>query len=222
MSGFTTQRLVLVQAGLADRTFDIGTGYFVTSDLVLTASHVVPERSLTSLEVRTELDGQWRAAELEPVWRDTAQDALLLRILAPLPEIPPIIWAESDFENNEAWESSAYPDAGKVNQDGKPAWKSVALSGKLYAHGGGGQGLKELELTVDAPPENAEQWKGVSGAPIFVNERLAGLIKEASRSFRGGRFAGCGPKPCCRTMHFAWRCLQNDWTLCLKAFGCSS
>ena len=42
MSGFTTQRLVLVQARVAGRPFDIGTGYFVTSDLVLTASHVVP------------------------------------------------------------------------------------------------------------------------------------------------------------------------------------
>jgi hypothetical protein len=58
MSGFTTQRLVLVQARVAGRPFDIGTGYFVTSDLVLTASHVVPEQPLTSLEVRTELDGQ--------------------------------------------------------------------------------------------------------------------------------------------------------------------
>jgi hypothetical protein len=110
-------------------------------------------------------------------------------VLEPLAEIPPTAWVECDLENNAAWESSAYPDAGKADQDGKPAWKSVGLSGKVYAHGGG-QGPKELELTVDAPPENAEQWKGVSGAPIFVNERLAGLIKEAPRSFRGGRFAG--------------------------------
>jgi len=189
VAGFTTQQLVLVQAGVAGKPYDIGTGYFVTPDLVLTASHIVPEQALTSLDVRTELDGQWHPAQLQPVWRSSTLDAVLLRTLKPLAEIPHITWVESDFDDDATWQSSAYPDAGKVDQDGKPAWKSVGLSGKLYAHGGGGQGLKELELTVEAPPPDAEKWKGVSGAPIFVNEKLAGLIKEASRSFRG-RFAG--------------------------------
>ena len=117
-------------------------------------------------------------------------------MLEPLAEIPPTAWVECDLENNAAWESSAYPDAGKADQDGKPAWKSVGLSGKVYAHGGG-QGPKELELTVDAPPENAEQWKGVSGAPIFVNEKLrrtdqgsaAEFSRRALRRCAGSRVA---------------------------------
>jgi hypothetical protein len=189
MAGFTSQRLVLVKAVVRGDDFHLGTGYIVTADLVLTASHVVPEQELTSLEVRTELDGKWRAAELHPIWRDTALDAMLLRIHSPLADTPEIAWVETEFDDDAVWQSSGYPDAGKVDQNGKPAWKTVGLSGKLQAHGGGGQGAKELELTVDAPPP-AEQWAGISGAPVFVGERLAGMIKEAPKSFDGGRLAG--------------------------------
>ena len=183
MSGFTTQRLVLVQARVAGRPFDIGTGYFVTF-----RSWSSPRATLVARTTSDEPGSPYRArrpvtrtAQLEPVWRDAALDALLLRSAEPLAEIPPTAWVECDLENNAAWELSAYPDAGKADQDGKPAWKSVGLSGKVYAHGGG-QGPKELELTVDAPPENAEQWKGVPARPLRQRE-LAGLSKEAPRSF---------------------------------------
>jgi hypothetical protein len=49
MAGFTTRRLVLVLATHlrnGSDAFDVGAGYFLTSDLVLTASHVVPEEGV--------------------------------------------------------------------------------------------------------------------------------------------------------------------------------
>jgi hypothetical protein len=69
MTGLLKQRLVMVMATVTQgglESSSIGTGYFVTGDLVLTASHVVPEQGLTGLEVRTQGDGQWHAAELKP------------------------------------------------------------------------------------------------------------------------------------------------------------
>jgi hypothetical protein len=189
MPGFAPRRLVLVKAVLAGargEAFSVGTGYFVTADLVLTASHVVPEQGRTGLEVRLEDAGEWH--EAEPVWRDVSLDAVLLRIATPLPDTPEVAWVEADFDANAPWESSGYPDAGKVIQDDKPLWKTVGLDGTLKAYGGGGQGSKELELTVDAPPK-ATGWAGISGAPVFVGERLAGFIKEVPESFQGGRLA---------------------------------
>src|SRR6185312_7182993 len=188
MPGFTGRQLVLVKAVLAGprgASFSVGTGYFVTADLVLTASHVVPEQGRTDLEVRLEKD-DWRKAE--PVWRDASLDAALLRITPPLADTPEVTWVETDFDANVAWQSSGYPDAGKVIQDDKPFWKTVGLDGVVKAHGGGGQGPKELELTVDAPPK-AAGWAGISGAPVFVGEFLAGFIKEVPESFEGGRLA---------------------------------
>jgi hypothetical protein len=189
MAGFTPRRLVLVLATHlrnGSDAFVVGTGYFLTSDLVLTASHVVPEEGMTRLEVRTENDGEWREASLTPVWRDAARDALLLRVLTPLPDVDEPDWLEGDVDADAVWHSSGYPDAGKIVRDGRPARKTVGLSGKLLSHGGGGQGPKELELTVESPPP-ADQWTGISGAPVFVRDRLAGIVTEVPRSFQGGR-----------------------------------
>ena len=187
----STSSFVLVKAstsGDAGESFFVGTGYFVTANLVLTASHVVPEKNLTGLEVRTERDGQWRSAALQAVWRDAALDAVLLHINLPLDAAPQVSGWRTDFEDDAIWQSSAYPEAGKVSKEGKPTWKTVGLDGTLHARGGGGQGPRELELTVNAPPP-AEEWAGISGAPVFVGERLAGLIKEVPKSFQGGRLA---------------------------------
>jgi hypothetical protein len=191
MPGLATQQLVLIKGtpSAADKGFYIGTGYFVTADLVLTASHVVPEEDLDRLQVRTESDGQWREAERQPVWRDAALDAVLIRTQSPLANIPQVGWVETEFDDDVAWQSSGYPDAGIVEKEGERLWKTVALKGEINRLGGGGQGSKELELEVKAPPP-AEQWAGISGAPIFVDGRLAGMIKEAPKSFQGGRLAG--------------------------------
>lgn len=191
MAGLAPERLVLVKTtltGAAGTSYSIGTGYLLTSDLVLTASHVVPESEVTQLEVRTDDPAQWLPVAPQPVWRDAVLDAALLRLQAPLPDLPDVSWAEAAFDDDAVWHSSAYPRAGTVDHEGKTVWKTVGLSGKLQALGGGGQGMRELELTVDAPPP-ADEWAGISGAPVFVGDRLAGLVKEVPKSFGGGRLA---------------------------------
>jgi hypothetical protein len=58
MAGLARERLVLVKASLDDGRSVCGTGYLVSADLVLTASHVVPEQGLAQLELRTERPGK--------------------------------------------------------------------------------------------------------------------------------------------------------------------
>lgn len=191
MSGLARERLVLVRATITSgqgTSYSIGTGYLLAANLVLTASHVVPVSGVTLLEIRTDEPGQWHAMEPEPVWRDAVLDAALLRPKVAFAELPEVAWAEATFETDAVWHSGAYPKAGTVDQDGKTAWKTVGLSGKLQALGGAGQGGRELELTVDAPPP-ADEWAGISGAPVFVGDRLAGVIKEVPKSFQGNRLA---------------------------------
>lgn len=189
MSGIASEWLVMVKARVEGDDGDyIGTGYIVSADLVLTASHVIPDALVTELEVRTEHDAKLHPVLPTPVWRDATLDAALLRLASPLHKAPAIRWAETDFEADVQWHSSGYPVAARIERDGQPEWKTVGLDGKLHAHGGGGQGLRELELTVEAPPP-AQQWAGISGAPVFVGDRLAGLIKEVPESFQGSRLA---------------------------------
>src|SRR5262249_51654774 len=62
----------------------------------------------------------------------------------------------------------------------------AGLKGDLYAFGGGGQGARNLELIVDAPPEG-NGWIGISGAPVFVGDKLAGIIKSHLPAYEAKR-----------------------------------
>jgi hypothetical protein len=61
------------------------------------------------------------------------------------------------------WTSTAYPRASSQRTNNGTEWKSAGLDGMLYAQGDGGQGLRELDLSVNAEPSDIG-WQGVSGA----------------------------------------------------------
>jgi len=166
----------------------VGTGYFVARDLVLTASHVAPEAPDTPVSVRSEQgEPRWRERG-RVIWRDENLDAALIRVEPPLPEeIEPPRWSEHLPRENAAWSSTAYPDASNVDvRDGRER-KSAGLDGTLYVQGGGGQGSKELELGVNNPPP-MDDWAGISGAPVFVDGSLIGIVRSAG--FDGTRLHG--------------------------------
>lgn len=168
----------------------MGTGYFLTANVLATANHVLAGAGLTQAEVRTEADGTWRTAQLPPLWCDPVLDVAFIRVTDGLDDVADLKWVEEPFAEDVAWYSNGYPVAAQVRQEGRPPLvKTAGMRGTLYAGGGGGQGIPELELTVDAPPP-AESWAGISGAPIFVADRLAGFIKEVPVGFNGGRLAG--------------------------------
>jgi hypothetical protein len=144
------------------------------------------------IKVRTEADAVWKTATPAPVWRgprDSGVDAVLIRVAGGRDTGDDVTWADAVFADNVEWMSSGYPHAAAITQNGETARKTVGFGGLLYAAGGGGQGAHELDLSVNAPPK-ANAWSGVSGAPVFVQGRLAGIIKEVPESFEGGRLAG--------------------------------
>ncbi|CAM5781090.1 S1 family peptidase [Rhizobacter fulvus] len=191
MPGLVRERLVMIQATVAgpEGGTHVGTGYLIDTDLVLTASHVVPDHVGVSIEVRVEKSGGWLAVAPVPVWRDSSLDAMLLRLVNPSPELAPVDWVDTEFGADVEWESGAYPDAATVDlPDGTTGSKTSTLKGQLYALGGGGQGARELELTVEAHGAPAG-WAGISGAPVFVGNRLAGIVKEVAKGFEGARLA---------------------------------
>jgi hypothetical protein len=98
-------------------------------------------------------------------------------------------WADGPFTKNVEWDTTAYPIAAKQFVDEREKWTTRGLKGTLYWQGGAGQGVHELDLDVDAPA-TPEGWGGISGAPVFVNGRLAGIVKDVLKDFRGGRLSG--------------------------------
>ena len=190
MAEIDRRRLALVRCTLSGGAgAKVGTGYFISADLLLTASHVVPIDGLERIDLRTEADGVWHAAQALAVWRDELADAVLLRVDQALDQVDDIAWADEGFGANVPWHSAGYPVAALSEQAGHTEWHTVGLAGTLYGVGGGGQGRKALDLGVDHPPL-ASRWAGASGAPVFVGERLAGIIKEVPPDFQGDRLLG--------------------------------
>jgi Trypsin-like peptidase domain len=197
VDGLVKRQLVLVHTTLqkgAQLEHRYGTGYFVTSDLVLTASHVVPAWS-KRVEVRIEGDAgprqpQFRAAALPSVWRDEQLDTVLIRIDPPLPDVTLPRWPTVPLGENAEWTSVAYPKAVSEERPEGREWKTAGLAGTLYAHGGAGQGRRELDLGVKDWPGTT--WSGASGAPIFVGSDLVGILTDELTSFEGRRIRGVG------------------------------
>jgi len=229
MSGADPHRLVFItsteiEADLGQRAKTRnGTGYFITRSLVLTAFHVVASDRDTVISVRVEQgEPAWRTG-CRVVWKDEILDAALIEAGPPLPEhLSPIAWDETLPANNVTWTSTAYPRAAIREEGHARDYKTAGLQGRLYVTGGAGQGRRELDLGVDDKPE-VEDWKGASGAPVFVGDALVGLIK--STGWDGHRFHGTPATALRQNAAFrletepSWLDLPaaGDWVLALRS-----
>jgi hypothetical protein len=104
----------------------VGTGYFVTANLVLTASHVVPHDLDTPVSVRVE-KGEPRWRENGRVkWLDTSLDAALIEVSPPLPaDMIAVKWGEDLPAQNVTWNSTGYPEAEMREAERKSAGLKV-------------------------------------------------------------------------------------------------
>lgn len=192
MDGPELRRLALIlskhRAANGNVTYEFGTGYFVAPKLVLTASHVVPEDA-EEVCARVESSGERHYADLadsrvKPAWRDARLDAVLLKVSPGLNDAGPIGWMERLPESDLPWRSTAYPDAASQTIDQHTQFKTSGMKGEIYSQGGGGQGPRELELIWTNPAE-PEASRGISGAPVFVKDKVAGIIRQVSREHKG-------------------------------------
>ena len=190
MSEFDRTRIALIaarpersgnQAAAAD---SVGTGYFVTGDLVLTVRHVA-DRPDWAIRVRAETapPGEDPWAPAKPLWiGDGDVDAMLLRTDRQFGN-----WTLPSFlpdADSGAWESAGFARAA-VDQDHNR--KTLPVDGTYGTSGG--QGPAELALTTTQIifENSAEFWRGISGAPVFSTgpeggNGLAGIIADASRT----------------------------------------
>jgi hypothetical protein len=192
MAGFEIKRLALIHSTVSTSSGDehiYGTGYFVTKDLVLTASHVA-KRASAEIEIRLAIPvkgrkSPWVKAEAKPAWENEKLDAALIRIVEPVFEdLPYPDWGGMHFQENQVWDSTAYPQAASVKTLEGTEYPTSGLTGTLYAHGGSGPGIPFLELGVE---DEATWWNGISGAPVFVKEKLVGIIKSSQPTFEQRR-----------------------------------
>ena len=179
--GLDERRLVLIQSKFSRNKYEFGTGYFITNELVLTAYHVFSPGRPQEIKVRPEKSTskhKWIHANPKPVWENQKLDAALIKVPdSGLSNVEHPKWGETDpdkrTDTRVEWFTSAYPAAYK--KDNK--WVKANLSGGLDVTSGTGQVAHELHLGVSHEPKEVEGWRGASGAPVFVDDEMIGIIR---------------------------------------------
>ncbi len=173
---------------------EIGTGYPVGPDLILTARHVVdPDHrdDQFPLQVRWHCDynrdvprAGWRELPSDALlWRGSGElDAALLR--CPWPEkVRDRRWGYlvDRLPGDDAnWNSRGYPRATRYEDAREPA----DFGGTTHSAGKDDPSFAIIET---AEPDTATGWEGVSGMPVFVDGGILGIVKSVPPRFKAQR-----------------------------------
>jgi tetratricopeptide (TPR) repeat protein len=174
-----------------------GSGYLVATGLVLTAAHVLVDAGTVDVRFNADQPGEWHA-RAEVAWSEPSLDLAILRIaessvypIGLVPEVastrygritrPPVRCEMIGFPRFKLRSDSIRQAA-----DGKPSQyrdSHHALgTATSWSH------LREgtLEVNVDAPERDTDPdrspWEGMSGAAVFSDECLIGIIGKHHRT----------------------------------------
>ncbi len=167
--------------------YSICTGYAITNELILTAGHITEEKYNGTLKVEIRFVGEnedWIQGEI--IWRiiEYNLDAALIKLNQKRPgENRTYLGIVS---NKNEWHGAGFPNAGKfTTSKDRTVNDTVGISGIIEMGGNLISGL--MDLTVKSGPSSAEQWKGLSGSPVFIDGFLVGVITSAPNAFEGRR-----------------------------------
>jgi len=162
-----------------------GTGYLLNGDRVLTARHVVAGAK----ELTVHFDGHEGPDVARKVWvewqGEADLDVAVLGVEADL-RLARQILEPGRFRGELTWRSRGWARAAR-----QPAPESTSivdamssLAGRAYEFS---PTARRFEVGVDDPPDGVDWWKGVSGAPVFCDQWLVGVIAHGDPTFEGGR-----------------------------------
>ncbi|MEI2783185.1 MAG: hypothetical protein V9H25_18875 [Candidatus Competibacter sp.] len=168
---------------------ELATGFPVGKDLILTARHVLDPDRPYSRDVRhrvkicwyysntTDLD--WiEIPEGDIVWKSQGDlDAALIRCSQrPRDAVGWGIVSSEKPHDDMRWISEGFPRATKYDDVCKPSSFGGLIRSKADQE-------SYFELTEDAQPRKDEDWKGVSGMPVFVSDKILGVVQSVPRKF---------------------------------------
>ncbi|GAA3868534.1 trypsin-like serine protease [Streptomyces sedi] len=206
------RRLALLRCGTARQRHSTGSGYLVAPRLVLTARHVLVDRhtgvTWPEIHVTTGHPGAGDTARTRArvAWMPQDDpDVALLRLDDPV-EVPGSVrWGHPVGRTPLRYEGLGFPLASSNGRR-----DAEHLRGDLPPLSSGVRDCHVLDQ--DPVPEPREDgraaWAGVSGAAIFCDDHLVGVVVENYRSYGTRRLLACSAKALLGQREFH-ECLQR-------------
>ncbi|WP_052230287.1 NACHT domain-containing protein [Streptomyces sp. CT34] len=201
LGGLDPRRAVQIITTLRAGPVQLGSGYRVSGDAVLTAAHVVNDAVSVVMRFITE-DGGTAELPGEPVWSDSAVDIAVLKITSRAStgescaaEVARVQFARItqrvDCEalgfplfKLRADTASPAPEAPRRFRDSHHALATTTPWSDLRAG--------SLEISADppgAPEPDRSPWEGMSGAAVWSGGYVIGVVSEHHRADGWGRLA---------------------------------
>ncbi|MEV4331482.1 hypothetical protein AB0K02_13230 [Streptomyces sp. NPDC049597] len=192
-------RLVDVRAGDAEQTQSYGSGYLIAPRLVLTAWHVTRRKGSGLLWPRIHVHvgrpstGTVEHRTAEVCWiHPDGRDVALLELNSAVDVPGQVLWGRAGGTSVLSYDGLAFPFATRT-ADGHR--KVEQLYGTLPPLAGG-RGVHDLYvLNQDIAPGEREDgkqvWAGASGAAVFCDDHLVGVVIHDDDAFRNHRLHAC-------------------------------
>lgn len=170
-----------------------GTGYLITEDLILTAHHIIApinENGILQTNYDVRFVGDYEQGKVEWIekgcylcWDNKELDLALLKLVKGKPaflssqDSPATRFGKLTLKTLVA-KGTGFPVVQKIENRNNPE----PLRGNLSRLAAIKEGQLRLEVTSPIPKQ-ADEWKGISGTVLFVDNFLVGVIVETNKSF---------------------------------------
>lgn len=184
---------------------ECATGYPVGKDLILTAGHILQPEPPYYRDMRYPVRICWHCScsgdktdwievpDKDIVWPSQDDlDAALIRCPLPRDTVDLGILSYDRSPDMMKWVSEGFPDTTRYEKQRC----TNRFSGKVRSKA---PNESCFELTVEKAPEDDDDWKGISGMPVFVGRRILGVVQSIRPNFTG------------RTLHATptWKLLED-------------
>jgi hypothetical protein len=169
-----------------------GSGYLIRDNLILTAHHVIApleEKGILGRRYHLRLIGDYEAGRTDWIiegcylcWDSPQYDLALLKLeegklITKFNQQSVTCFGELANTQLRA-KGIGFPSVQKINGRQNPE----ELQGFLSKYSG--LKLGQLRLQVTSPiPNSPDQWQGISGTAIFIDQFLVGVVVETNKSF---------------------------------------
>ncbi|MEV8424806.1 trypsin-like peptidase domain-containing protein [Streptomyces niveus] len=186
------RRLALIRGGTAQERRSVGSGYLIAPRLVLTARHVIEDRDTRAewpqIQIRVGHPGEGGTVRTKAsvLWRHPQDlDVALLLTDDPV-EVPdsPVRWGHPAGKAPLRYEGLGFPLA-TAEEEREVEHLRGALP--LLSSGSRARYVLDQDPAPDHRTDGRKAWGGASGAAVFCDDHLVGVVIEDNQSYGNRR-----------------------------------